>query len=93
MKCRCYEVDINRSEENLSGLRSMTTKQIGKTFPFIPKARNVEAVVSSFTDKQIDTRWQSVAEQIRDGLRCGHFSISLLSDEEFVKYSMSFTEV
>jgi hypothetical protein len=88
-----YEVDLNRSEENFSGLRSMSTKRIGKHFPLVPTVRNVEAVVSMITDMPIDTRWMSVKEQIKDSLECGFFTIDLRCDEDFVSYSLSFTEV
>lgn len=93
MKCRLYEVELNRSEENLSGLRCMSTKRIGNTIPLIPKVKNVEALVAALVDMPIDTRWMSVAEQIRDSLDCGFFTIDLRHDEDFVSYHLSFIEV
>ncbi len=93
MKCRFFQVDLNRHEENFSGLRCTSGKRIANHIPLVPTSRNVEAIVQALTDMPIDTRWMSVAQQIRDGLDYGFFSIDLRHDEDFVSYSLSFTEV
>ena len=93
MKYRTYTVTLDRHEENFSGLRVTSSKTIGETFPLVPKADNVKALVGLLTDLPIDTRWMSIAEQVRDGLECGFFSIDLKSDEDFVTYSLGFMEV
>lgn len=93
MKARVYAVDLCRHEENFSGLRVESHKRIANHVGLVPTTRNIKALVALLTDMPIDTRWTSIAEQVRDSLDCGFFSIELISGEDFVSYALSFTEV
>lgn len=93
MKARVYSIDLCRHEENFSGLRAESHKRIANHVGLVPTTRNIKALVALFTDMPIDTRWMSIAEQVRDSLDCGFFSIELISGEDFVSYALSFTEV
>ena len=93
MKCRIWAVDLCRHEENFSGLRTDSRKRIANHVGLVPTTKNIEALVGLFTDMPIDTRWMSIAEQVRDSLDCGFFTIDLLHDEDFVSYHLSFIEV
>lgn len=93
MKARLYSIDLCRHEENLSGLRTDSRKRIANNVGLVPTTKNIIAIVSLFTDMPIDTRWMSIAEQVRDSLDCGFFTIDLLHDEDFVSYHLSFIEV
>lgn len=92
MKCRAYSVAFNRQEDS-GGMSVMKTKTVAEPICVVPTAQNIKAVICLFTDLPIDTRYMSVAEQIRDGLDCGLFSISLRNNEDLVSYSLSFLEV
>lgn len=93
MKARVYSIDLCRHEENFSGLRVESHKRIANHVGLVPTTKNIRALVALFTDMPIDTRWMSIAEQVRDSLDCGFFSIELKSDEDFVTYSLGFMEV
>lgn len=63
----------------------------------VPTADNVRGIIARlFPGSRLDERWQSVKEQISDGLEIGAFSVDLYTpeiDSAVETYSISFDEM
>lgn len=63
----------------------------------VPTVDNVRGVIARlFPGSRLDERWQSVKEQISDGLDIGAFSVDLFTpeiDSSVETYSISFDEI
>lgn len=63
----------------------------------VPTVDNVRGVIARlFPGSRLDERWQSVKEQIADGLDIGAFSVDLFTpeiDSSVETYSISFDEI
>lgn len=96
MKEKKYTITLSRHEENFSGLRmSETIKQYNPSHEIAPTSENVKRIIQAlFPDLTIDTRWMSIAEQIKDSIKYGYFIISVQAKKqiEFESWSVSFEE-
>lgn len=63
----------------------------------VPTVDNVRGLIARlFPGSRLDERWQSVKEQISDGLEIGAFSVDLFTpeiDSAVESYSISFDEM
>lgn len=63
----------------------------------VPTVDNVRGIIAwLFPGSRLDERWQSVKEQITDGLEIGAFSVDLFTpeiDSSVETYSISFDEM
>jgi len=98
MTIRNWRLTLDRHEENFSGLRMQSEQELFWGWQMVPTAKAVQDTIRLFAGDYVpDERWMTVAEQIRDGLSYGAFSISLRrrdgNDCEFETYSFGFLEV
>lgn len=98
MTIRNWRLTLDRHEENLSGLRCGSEQELFWGWQMAPTTKMVQDTIRLFAPEYVpDERWMTVAEQIRDGLEYGHFSVSLRrrdrQDVEFETYSFGFMEV
>lgn len=99
MKVREWDLTLHRHEENLSGLRAGSEREIFRGWQMTPTVEMVKKTIEYFLgmDFEPDERWMTVKEQISDGLDCGFFSIALRrkdrAEEEFVSFSLGFMTV
>lgn len=100
MKSRIFAVSLFRHSESLAGGASFgMEKTLCAPLALVPTVDNVRSIIGRLCPRFIpDERWQSIKEQIADGLKFGFFSVSLraapgYSDDDFISYSIDFMEV
>ena len=89
-----YRIGTSISEYNFSGLHSTKTVYFSKVRNFKPTVNNIEKLVKDYyPEKKIDTRFESIKQQISNGLDIGMICIHFMSKDDFINYSMVLYEI
>ena len=98
MKMRTWHVTMDMHEENFSGLRVTDELEVSRLWQMVPTPVGIITAIEAFAPEyEADERWMPIQEQIEDSLELGFFSISLRrkdrADQDFITYSLNFSEV